>query len=736
MNFKMHNSVNLSKIKTYSNTSVNKIDYKYNEETYTPDINAQENSENEYLEIENLETSENTQTVPVEEAMERGLEQNRNNVADLFEGNEIASNAAMAAGGFVNGVGNFGENIVDAGATGAAFLASPFTFLYDQFTGSNVTEEMWEASNSFVAEEHVNNAFEDFYTNNEVGQAMNENASETMQYGNAGYNMAVGTGYLTATIASAGTLSQVSTLGLVGSGAAVSGAAGVGRGTSDALNSGATTQEALLAGGLTGLWEGGQWLFGAAISGRGLTTVALDAGSGAIDPLARSGIQTLYNDQGFIENFEQNGGVEGVITNAAIAGGFSTLGEISTIRGNKVEQPNVDIEMKSATDLNTQNITSENHHTNIEFSDSRPRVSDLELSETKIKIDDLKTSLRNNGILNDDNEIIFDSMLKSLNDGVQIDPTFKSLLLNMDVLVERIPNLDVKIANHSFGGAYNPISSTLNIGGEILSHSSGARSSFASLHEFGHTIFNNFKGTDQVMELPFGKIDYVAAPASERITTLVKNAQDQLDNNHAKVTSLLESNDKTFYEVKDEATRQYSLIEESETARINSEIDSLLSSPSDSYQLKSILRGAGIEESQIDNLLENPEQLKSVVNSNHKNATISIFKDDIASLENDNLGELQLDSMLNSVVQSEAYGDIHFKQFHPDSYWAKSGSVDGACRDSYDELVADYFAFMSSGRSDLMDKFKDITGSELTDALYGEYSSILDELKDSGTIRR
>ena len=152
--------------------------------------------------------------------------------------------------------------------------------------------------------------------------------------------------------------------------------------------------------------------------------------------------------------------------------------------------------------------------------------------------------------------------------------------------------------------------------------------------------------------------------------------------------------------------------------------------------MKSILRGAGIEESQIDNLLENPEQLKSVVNSNHKNATISIFKDDIASLENDNLGELQLDSMLNSVVQSEAYGDIHFKQFHPDSYWAKSGSVDGACRDSYDELVADYFAFMSSGRSDLMDKFKDITGSELTDALYGEYSSILDELKDSGTIRR
>lgn len=716
MNFKMHNSLNLSKIKTYSNIGVNKIDYKHNEETYTPK-DSSKTAEDEYLETDNISEEQN------------------NNSSSVFEGNEMASNAAMAAGGFANGVGNFGENIVDAGVTGATALASPFTFLYDQFTGSNVTEEMWESSNAFVSEEHVNNAFEDFYTNNELGKSINENASEAMQFGNIGYNTAVGAGYLTATVASAGTLSQVSTLGMVGSGAAISGAAGFGRGTSEALNDGATPQEALVAGGLTGLWEGGQWVFGAKIAGNGLTTVALDAGSGAVDPLARSGIQTLYNDQGFIETFEQNGGVGGMVTNAAIAGGFSTLGEISAIKRNKVEQPDVDIEMKSPSSLNSQNITSANHHTNIEFSDSRPRVSDVELSETKIKIDDLKTSLRNNGILNDDNEIIFDSMLKSLNDGVQIDPTFKSLLLNMDALIEKMPNLDVKISNHSFGAAYNPISSTLNVGGEILSQSSGARSSFASLHEFGHTLFNNFKGTDQVMEFSFGKVDYVAAPANERITTLVKNAQEQLDNNHAQVTSLLESNDKTFYAVTDEATRQYSLIEKTETARINSEIDSLLSSD-DSYQLKSILRGAGIEESQINSLLENPEQLKNIVNSNHKTATISIFKDDIASLENDNLGELQLDSMLNSVAQSETYGDIHFKQFHPDSYWARSNSVDGACRDSYDELMADYFAFMSSGRSDLMDKFKDMAGSELTDALYGEYSSILDELKGSGTIRR
>lgn len=336
MNFKMSKSVNLSNVRAY-NSKVNKIDYTYNEETYTPNSNSQANIENKYLETKNINTNENLQITP-EEAMNIGLKQNRNSVAGIFENNEIASNAAMAAGGFANGVGNFGENVVDAGVTGATVLATPFTWLYDQFAGTNTTEEMWSNTNAFVAEEHVNNAFEDFYTNNEIGKAMNENASEVMQYGNAGYNTAVGVGYLTATVASAGTVSHVSSLGMASSGAAISGTAGFGKGTSDALNNGATTQEALIAGGLTGLWEGGQWMFGAKIAGKGFTTVALDTGSGAVDPIVRSGIQMIYNDQGFVETLEQNGGVEGILSNAAIAGSFSALGEITTFRKNATSE--------------------------------------------------------------------------------------------------------------------------------------------------------------------------------------------------------------------------------------------------------------------------------------------------------------------------------------------------------------------------------------------------------------
>lgn len=328
MDFKINNNFDLSSVKKYTKNLIEQIYYKYDDKIYSQNDPSPTDSVKEYLEAENLKASQNFQETQI----------------------EMASNAAMAVGGFANGVGNFGENVVDAGVTVGAAVATPFTWLYDQVTGSNVTEEMWNNSNAFVAEEHVNNAFEDFYTNNEIGKAINENASEVMQYGNAGYNTAVGVGYLTATVASAGTVSQVSALGMVTSGAAISGTAGFGRGTSDALNAGATTQEALMAGGLTGLWEGGQWVFGANIAGKGFTTVALDVGSGAVDPLVRSGIQTIYNDQSFADTFEQNGGVEAMIGNAAVAGGFSGLGEVSTFKGGTTTKANAssDIDLKTS----------------------------------------------------------------------------------------------------------------------------------------------------------------------------------------------------------------------------------------------------------------------------------------------------------------------------------------------------------------------------------------------------
>lgn len=324
MDFKIKNTTNLSTVKSYSNTQFNKINYN-NLETYTLD-QSDESNDDTVIEPNDIET----------ELLIDALSQSDNDVFEI-NGAEIASNAAMAVAGFANGVGNFGENIVDAAVTIGTVVATPFTWASDQISGSNATEEMWEASNSFVAEEHVNNAFADFFENNEIGKTINENASEVMQYGNTGYNFALGAGYLTTTIASSFALAPVSGLGIASSGAIISGTAGFGRGESDALNSGANTQEALLAGSLTGTWEAGQWLFGAKIAGKGFTTVGLDWVSGFVDIPVRSGIQTIYNDQTLLETIEQYGGIEGMLANASIASSFATLGEVAIIKHNKVQ---------------------------------------------------------------------------------------------------------------------------------------------------------------------------------------------------------------------------------------------------------------------------------------------------------------------------------------------------------------------------------------------------------------
>lgn len=331
MNFKLSNSLDMSKIKTYTANLIHQINYKYNDKTYTPKDSSKA-AEDEYLEKEELKQSEGQEITP-EEATKTLMNASSNVVS------EMPGNAAMALGGFVCGVGNFGENIGDGLITAGTAIATPFTFLYDQFTGSDVTENMWKGSDAIVATEAVNNAFEDFYTNNAIGKAINDSASETMQYGNAGFNVASSVGYVGGNIAL--TVLTGGTSGVV-----TAGIAGVGKGRSEALNSGATTEEALAAGILTGGWEAIQWGAGAAISGSGVTAVAFDFASGFIDNPVRSGIQTLYNDQGWIETIEQNGGLQSMVTNGVIAGGFSALGEYSTIKGTTKANSNADIDVE------------------------------------------------------------------------------------------------------------------------------------------------------------------------------------------------------------------------------------------------------------------------------------------------------------------------------------------------------------------------------------------------------
>ena len=320
MNFKLSNNVNLTGIKTFNNIKINKVDYHY-EEDYNP-------SKENYEKI-------NDQIIYNEKNIDTNV---------LYS---AACNAAMATGGVVNGIANFGENIFDAGATVLTAVSTPFTILYDLFTESNTTEDNWNKTQAFVKEEHVNNAFENFYTNNEFGKKINETALEVMQYGNTGYNFANGVGYLSATIATAAVGGMATGASITTSGAISSGVSGFGRTTADSWKSGAGFYSGITAGVLAGGWDAAQWIFGAKIAGQGAKTVGLDVISGLADIPVRSGIQSIYNNQNIFETIEQNGGVSAILGNGILAGSFSAASEFVNLKNRKITYNNVNYKNSS-----------------------------------------------------------------------------------------------------------------------------------------------------------------------------------------------------------------------------------------------------------------------------------------------------------------------------------------------------------------------------------------------------
>lgn len=90
--------------------------------------------------------------------------------------------------------------------------------------------------------------------------------------------------------------------------------------------------EGLGYGAVNGIWEGAQWYLGGKFAGKGLKTIAADTISGAVDVPLRTLYQGIYSDEGFEQRFQNNGGVQGTILNAAIAGSLSSLGELPSSR--------------------------------------------------------------------------------------------------------------------------------------------------------------------------------------------------------------------------------------------------------------------------------------------------------------------------------------------------------------------------------------------------------------------
>lgn len=97
-----------------------------------------------------------------------------------FAAKGIFASVGTFAAGFVEGAANFVETAVDTAAVVATGAASIFTKPYDLIAGTNITDEMWDSTKAYVAEEQVASIADQFYANTEAGQWLKENACGPM----------------------------------------------------------------------------------------------------------------------------------------------------------------------------------------------------------------------------------------------------------------------------------------------------------------------------------------------------------------------------------------------------------------------------------------------------------------------------------------------------------------------------------------------------------------------------
>lgn len=96
--------------------------------------------------------------------------------------------------GVGKGIIRVGEGIVDAAAVIGTSVATPFTYIYDQITDDDITEDMWDGIMTWVAENQVDNAYDWFYDKTELGKWLDDNAYDYWKSDGAGCKIAEGVG--------------------------------------------------------------------------------------------------------------------------------------------------------------------------------------------------------------------------------------------------------------------------------------------------------------------------------------------------------------------------------------------------------------------------------------------------------------------------------------------------------------------------------------------------------------
>ena len=290
----------------------------------------------------------------------------------------VLATVGTGALSLIEGFGNFGQDLWNAGEVAGTVLWTPVTGLVDGgaylITGGkwdSLTKSMWGDTLDHISTNENKWMWDSAYDNELSGlKDSTYNFDTTRSVGNGiGYaapSIAIGiaSGGATVAASSAGASAgaAASSGGVVAAfsagsktAAVVSGIAGFGHGTSEAAASGASVGKVLTYGGAYGAWNAGQMLLGGKISGLnpfkgklanvGLR-VLLDTADSGLEGIVNPGLEMIYKDgtydqngnyREFTENdgivsrysqiFNEDGGWKNVGTQAAIGGIFSAGGE-------------------------------------------------------------------------------------------------------------------------------------------------------------------------------------------------------------------------------------------------------------------------------------------------------------------------------------------------------------------------------------------------------------------------
>ena len=290
----------------------------------------------------------------------------------------LTSTVATAALGFAEGVGEFIETGADLVLLGSSAVASIATGSYDLINNTDYTKEMWEKTKEKVSEKKVENAFNNFYDNNKIGQGIKNNAYGFDLVRGLSNGIGYSSGLITLNMVGGGLVSGlgIGSSGTVGAGqlATTAGVMGFSRGTEDAWADGAGLADGLVYGASTGAWEGVQWGVGAKINQYGglgdkiasgifkggrsgaATRVILDTVDSGLEGFVQPGLKMIYKDyegdsfaEKYKNSFNENGGWNSVIEHAALGGIMSTGSEMLDAR--KILKSNIEVKKQYSTDI-------------------------------------------------------------------------------------------------------------------------------------------------------------------------------------------------------------------------------------------------------------------------------------------------------------------------------------------------------------------------------------------------